>query len=262
MPNRARRAARAPNIGRGDRMSLMARPSPDGRGGRGPASDHRSTGYEPFAVEHHRHDRPAESVEEQRRGEADGEGERRVDHVERDERRHRDRQETRQRAELRRGSDVGHPGGDRGTDPDRPAAATSRVRTCPARARAARAMAGPRTRGGMATRAAAAVSAVLNQCPALSWEARRGCRPVRGGSACRAASSPSGNPAGGAGLRMAGRPGTTRSPVNPGARPAASPALADLVPPWVRLRDHHHGRDISPIPTRSTPSQSARKGEE
>jgi len=68
----------------------MARPSPDGREGREPgrepASDHRSTGYEPFAIEHHRHDPPAESVEEQqRRGEADGEGERRVDHAERDE---------------------------------------------------------------------------------------------------------------------------------------------------------------------------------
>jgi len=63
----------------------MARPSPDSREGRGAASDHRSTG-EPFAVEHHRHDPPAESVEEQqRRGEADGEGEHRVDHVERDE---------------------------------------------------------------------------------------------------------------------------------------------------------------------------------
>jgi hypothetical protein len=32
-------------------------------------------------------------------------------------------------------------------------------------------MAGARTTGGMATRAAAAVSAVLNQCPALSWQA-------------------------------------------------------------------------------------------
>jgi hypothetical protein len=50
----------------------MARPSPDGRRGPGAAPDHRSTGYEPFAVEHHRHDPPAESAEEQqRRGEAD-----------------------------------------------------------------------------------------------------------------------------------------------------------------------------------------------
>src|SRR5436309_16000073 len=84
-------------IGRGERRghrisvattecALMARSSPDGREGRGPVSDHWSTGYEPFAAEHHRHDPPAESVEEQqRRGEADGEGERRVDHVERDE---------------------------------------------------------------------------------------------------------------------------------------------------------------------------------
>jgi len=64
----------------------MARLSPDGREGWGPASDHGSTGYEPFAIEHHRRDPPAESVEEQqRRGEADGEDERRVDHAERDE---------------------------------------------------------------------------------------------------------------------------------------------------------------------------------
>ncbi len=64
--NRAER-----RIGRGERRghpisvaatecALMVRPSPDGREGRGPASDHRSTGYEPFAVEHHRHDPPAE----------------------------------------------------------------------------------------------------------------------------------------------------------------------------------------------------------
>jgi hypothetical protein len=220
----------------------MARPSPDGREGRGPASDHRSTGYEPFAAEHHRHDPPAESVEEQqRRSEADGEGERRVDHVERDERRHRDRQETRQCAELRRGSvnrsvirveiaarsrstsrgdvegeDLPNPGagsaGDGGGKDD-----------------GRDGHAGGRCGIGSAEPVPGAQLAGVEGLPAGA----RGVYMPRSQQSLR-------KPSRGRWTRMAGRPGATRSPVNPGARPAASPALADLVPPWVRLRDHHH----------------------
>src|SRR6266566_5250266 len=86
-PNRARRAARAPkyrsrrqNVRLWRALRLMA-----ARAGGPPLI----TGVPVLSrsrSNHHRHDPPAESVEEQqRRGEADGEGERRVDHAERDE---------------------------------------------------------------------------------------------------------------------------------------------------------------------------------
>ena len=48
-------------------------------------------------------------------------------------------------------------------------AARVKVRICPTRAPVVRATAGPSTTGGTAGRAPAAVSAAVNQRPALSW---------------------------------------------------------------------------------------------
>src|SRR5215207_195223 len=78
-------------------------------------------GDEAFAVEHRRHDPPAEAVEHQQQyGEADGQTESGMDDVVRDERRHRDRRETREHAELLRDPDIARSRRDGDADPDRP----------------------------------------------------------------------------------------------------------------------------------------------
>src|ERR1700737_4475525 len=83
------------------------------RDGRCDRTSSAGTGNESFAVEHRRRDPPAEPVEDQQhRGAAEGDDERGVDHVERDERRHHDRREVREYAELLSDADLAGPCGD------------------------------------------------------------------------------------------------------------------------------------------------------